>query len=58
MTKRIAATVLWFVAIWMTYGFAAFAIDLPDFGGIIAGAIAATIIWVDPTRRLWVTSRT
>lgn len=57
MTKRIAATLLWFVAIWMTYGFAAFVLGLPDFGGVVAGAIVATVVWMDPTRRLWVTTR-
>lgn len=56
MAKRIAAVLLWFVAVWVTYGFVDYAIGLPDAGGVLIAALAAFIVGVDPAKRIWVTS--
>lgn len=53
MGKRIAATGLWFVAVWMTYGMTAYFAGLPELGGALVGGLAAAVVWIDPTGRLW-----
>ena len=56
MAKRIAAVVLWFVSVWMMYGLVDYAIGLPDAGGVVIAALAAFLVGVDPTKRIWVAS--
>ena len=57
MTKRFAAALLWFVAVWMIYGLVEYLIGLPDFGGVLLGAIASALVFMDPTRSIWSTAR-
>lgn len=52
-TKRIVATVLWFLTGWMLGSMAAFALDLPTALAPIAGTLVAIFVFADPARLMW-----
>jgi hypothetical protein len=66
MVKRTASIPLWFVSVWLTYGLVAYFTGLPTNAGAILGALAAALVFMDPTGVFWgpvksqaaVTSRT
>jgi hypothetical protein len=53
MVKRLVATPLWFVSVWLMYGLVAYFLGLPDTGGAILGALAAGLVCMDPTGAFW-----
>jgi hypothetical protein len=53
MVKRIAAAPLWFVSIWLTYGLVAYFAGWPSNPGAILGALAAALVFMDPTGFFW-----
>jgi hypothetical protein len=57
MNKRVAATILWFVAGWYGAGLIALALGLPEIIGPIAGFVSATFIGLDPLGIIWPRSR-
>ena len=52
-TKRIAATILWFVTGWMLGAMAAFALDLPAVLAPTLGILSGILIFTDPARLMW-----
>lgn len=53
MVKRIAAVPLWFVSVWLMYGLVAYFTGLPTNAGAILGALAAALVFMDPTGVFW-----
>jgi len=53
MVKRIAAVPLWFVSVWLTYGLVAYFTGWPTNAGAILGALAAALVFMDPTGVFW-----
>jgi hypothetical protein len=53
MVKRIVAVLLWFVSVWLTYGLVAYFTGLPENAGAILGALAAAVVFMDPTGVFW-----
>lgn len=53
MIKRAAGGVLWFLAIWTAYEFLWALTGVPHDLGPLLGLMAAVIVVVDPTSRIW-----
>ena len=52
-TKRIAATILWFVGGWILGSMALFALGLPTAIAPAVGLACAALIFADPAGLLW-----
>jgi hypothetical protein len=52
-TKRIAATVLWFMTGWMLGAMVSFALGFPVALAPVCGIAAAVFVGLDPMRILW-----
>jgi hypothetical protein len=52
-TKRIAATILWFVGGWVLGSMALFALGLSTAIAPAVGLLCAAVVYVDPAGRLW-----
>jgi hypothetical protein len=57
MTKRIAATVLWFIAATYAGSMTALLTGMSDLFGVVVGIIVATFVAWDPAHLIW-TART
>lgn len=53
MSKRIAAAVLWFFALWYLGAFIAFVLGVPDLLGPVLGVAGAALIAGDPLGAIW-----
>ena len=53
MTKRIIATVLWFVAGWWGGSLAVGLLALPTILAFVPGILLAALVWWDPAGVLW-----
>jgi hypothetical protein len=53
MNKRLVATVLWFVSVWLAVGLVGNIVGRPTDVGAILGAVIAAFVWTDPTGALW-----
>lgn len=53
MSKRIAAAVLWFFALWYLGAFIAFVLGVPDLLGPVLGLAGAALIAGDPLGVIW-----
>lgn len=53
MSKRIAAAVLWFFALWYLGAFIAFVLGVPDLLGPVLGLAGAALIGGDPLGVIW-----
>ena len=54
--KRVAATILWFLAGWYLAAVAAWLTGMPPAIAPILAIATAAVIWIDPRKRLWVES--
>jgi hypothetical protein len=52
-TKRITATILWFVTGWMLGAMTAFALGFPGALAPVCGIAAAIFVGMDPARIVW-----
>ena len=52
-TKRIAATILWFVGGWILGSMALFALGLPTAIAPAVGLLFAALVFADPAGLLW-----
>ena len=53
MVRRIAAALFWFFAVACWYGFAAYALHVPDVLGPILALGVAAFVAVDPFAKIW-----
>lgn len=53
MDKRLVATPLWFISIWLAYGLVAYFLGISHQGGAVLGALLAAFVWMDPTGAFW-----
>ena len=53
MKVRTLSTVLWFVAGWSATGFVVGVLALPSPLAMVGGIAVATIVWFDPSGRMW-----
>jgi hypothetical protein len=56
-TKRIAATLLWFISTWYLGAAATVALGLPTSVALLPAVLLAVTVWVDPAKILWTQRR-
>lgn len=53
MAIRVAVATLWFLSGWFAFGLVAYFAAMPSSFGAVVGALAASLVLLDPAERFW-----